>query len=307
MGEPVRVQVRCAACNGEAGASGQQRVPVHSNVRAFRGEQFLLWQCPECESIHAAEQVELDRYYAGYPFHHLPTDGRLRALYANQLRRLRRAGLGPAHGVLDYGCGDGRFVQFLRENGQRAEGYDPYCAAFADESVLGRQYEFVVSQDCLEHVESPLALLERIDQLALPDGKIMIGTPDASAIDMARPEEFAHTLHAPYHRHILSRRALIAAGTRLGWQLERFYPTMYSNTRWPFLNERFYRFYLSVTDGTLDALVEPVRAAPLLARLPLTLFYGLFGSFLSRYTDVAGIFRKPAGASTALRGPPARS
>jgi hypothetical protein len=91
----------------------------------------------------------------------------------------------------------------------------------------------------------------------------------------------------------LSRRALIQAGERRGFRLERVYRTMYSNTRVPFLNERFYRYYLAVTDDTLDALVEPVQATPLLRRLPLTLFYGIFGSFFSRNTDIAIVFRKP--------------
>jgi 2-polyprenyl-3-methyl-5-hydroxy-6-metoxy-1,4-benzoquinol methylase len=246
--------------------------------------------------------VPLDRYYQSYPFHDLPTDARLRILYSNQLARLRRAGLARWHRVLDYGCGDGGFVWFLQGEGyERAEGYDPYCEEFAHKTVLDRHYDFIVSQDCLEHVESPLTLLELLDNLTHPGGVIMIGTPDASAIDLARPGEFIHTIHAPYHRHILSRRALIDAGHQLGWQLEQFYPTMYANTRVPFLNERFYLYYLSLTDGALDALVEPVRIAPLLKRLPRTLFYGFFGSFLSRHTDIAAVFRKSRSALGSMR------
>jgi SAM-dependent methyltransferase len=286
-------EATCAAC--EARSRRGDCVSVHSNVRAFRSEEFRLWRCPECESIHAADAVALDRYYEHYPFHDLPVDGRLRSMYGIQLRRLRRAGFEPSHGLLDYGCGEGRFVEFLRGKGYgHVEGYDPYCAEFADQGVLARKYDFVVSQDCIEHVESPLGLLGLLDGLVHPGGAIMIGTPDASAIDLSRPEAFSHTLHAPYHRHILSRRALVAGGSRLGWQLTRFYPTMYSNTRLPFLNERFYRYYLELTDDTLDALVETVRVVPLLARLPLTLFYGFFGSFFSRHTDVAAVFRKPS-------------
>jgi SAM-dependent methyltransferase len=283
----------CVVCAGRPG-NDVEHVGVRSNVRAFRHEQFRVWRCPTCASIHAADSVSLDHYYRGYPFHALPEDARLRTLYSKQLGRLRRAGLTRTHSLLDYGCGDGAFVRFLRNSGyEQAQGYDAYSAEFADRAVLRQKYDCLVSQDCLEHVESPLALLDEFHELTQPQGLLVIGTPDASAIDLARPDEYAHTLHAPYHRHILSRRALIEAGDRRGFRLERVYPTMYSNTRVPFLNERFYRYYLAVTDDTLDALVEPVRAAPLLWRLPLTLFYGIFGSFFSRNTDIAIVFRKP--------------
>ncbi len=282
----------CAVC-GQSTQEGAERASVRSNVRAFRSECFSVWRCRACASLHASEPVQLARYYERYPFHALPPDFRLRALYANQLRRLRGAGLERDHRVLDFGCGEGAFVRFLRGSGySRSEGYDPYSASFADGAALKRRYDCVVSQDCLEHVDSPLALLAQFDALTAPRGAIVIGTPDASAIDLSEPEAYAHTLHLPYHRHILSRGALIAAGERLGWRLERVYSTMYANTRLPCLNERFYRFYLTLTDDTLDALIEPVRIGKLLARLPLALFYGLFGSFLSRSTDITLVFRK---------------
>ncbi len=282
----------CAVC-GESTREGAERASVRSNVRAFRSEWFSVWRCSACASLHAAESVPLERYYERYPFHDLPSDFRLRALYANQLRRLRRAGVKPDHGVLDFGCGEGAFVRFLRKSGcLGVAGYDPYSSTFADAAVLERRYDCVVSQDCLEHVDSPLALLAQFDALTAPRGAIVIGTPDASAIDLRDPAAYAHTLHLPFHRHILARGALIAAGERLGWRLERVYSTMYANTRLPFLNERFYRFYLTLTDDTLDALIEPVRVGRLLTRLPQTLFYGLFGSFLSRRTDITLVFRK---------------
>jgi hypothetical protein len=105
-----------------------------------------------------------------------------------------------------------------------------------------------------------------------------------------------HTIHAPYHRHILSADALKQIGTQHGWKLDRFYPTMYTNTSVPFLNERFYLYYTKITDGTLDALMEPVRGGALLLRLPETMFWGFFGSMFSRHTDVMAMFRRGAAS-----------
>ncbi len=215
-------------------------------------------------------------------------------MYARQVERLVAAGTKRSHRILDYGCGSGQLVQYLRSLGfENTRGYDQYGTEFADRRVLHERYDCIVSQDVVEHVAQPHELLGQFQQLAAPGAVIALGTPSADAIDLRRPEDFVHTVHAPYHRHILSKAALVDAGERQGWKLLRYHSTMYSNTRVPFLNEAFYRYYLTLTDGALDALMEPVRAGPLLVRLPLTLFWGVFGYFFSRHTDVMALFRRP--------------
>jgi len=284
----------CVVCERETPEERLGLANVRSNVRAFRAEQFAFWRCAHCDSIHARDPADLAHYYAKYPFHDLPSDWRLRAMYSSQLARLRRAGVDPTHRILDYGCGGGQFVDYLKSKGySNARGFDEYSSKFGDRSVLDDRYDCILSQDVVEHVPSPHALLEQFDRLTKPGAIIALGTPNAAAIDLGHAEDFVHTIHAPYHRHILSKDALVKAGERRGWNLDRFYPTMYSNTRVPFLNEAFYLYYQTViTDGTLDALMEPVRVGALLLRAPVTLFFGVFGSLLSRGTDVMAVFRR---------------
>jgi SAM-dependent methyltransferase len=171
-------------------------------------------------------------------------------------------------------------------------GYDAYNEANNNQDLLTQTYDFVVSQDVLEHVEQPSDLLDEFNSLTRPSGVIVIGTPDASAIDLRRPEAYRHTLHAPYHRHILSKGALAQAGGMRGWRREHFYSTQYANTRVPLLNSRTYQYCMSLRDNSLDSLLSPPPVVALLARLPLTLFWGLFGSWLARATDVMFVFRR---------------
>ncbi len=284
----------CVVCEAESPEGAAEEASVHSNVRAFWNESFSIWRCPKCKSLHARDEVDLAHYYAKYPFHAMAADWRLHAMYENQLARLRHAGVDPSHRILDYGCGGGQFVKFLRGKGfESVTGFDEYSSEYGDKKVLGEQYDCILSQDVIEHVASPNALITEFERLTHPGSVIALGTPNADNIDLTRSEAFVHALHAPYHRHILSKDALLSAGKRVGWNLVRFYPTMYSNTRVPFLNERFVLYYTSITDGTLDSIFEPVRAAALMVRAPLTLFWGLFGSFFSRGTDVTAVFRRP--------------
>lgn len=288
---------RCNICSAEISGEVEQ-ASVRSNVRKFRQEQFRLWRCPECRSIHAADEVDLAHYYRSYPFHNLgeqTVDWMLRAMYRKQLRRLKAAGLAPEHQVLDFGCGGGAFVQFLRESGYpNVFGYDQYSDKYGDPSVLDKHYDLILTQDVLEHVAEPWQLLDQLNGLIKPSGAILIGTPNADDIDLQKPEARVHALHQPYHRHIFSRSALLTLDKKLPWTLEHYYPTMYSNTYVPFVNSRFVSHYFRSCDDTLDLAVEPIRANNLRLYALDTLFWAFLGGFFAPETDVMVVYRNAA-------------
>ncbi len=288
----------CNICSSDGGTD-VERATVRSNVRKFREEKFAVWRCANCGSIHAADEVDLDHYYRHYPIHDLKqtkVDWMLRAMYRNQTRRLMRAGLQKEHHILDHGCGSGFLVDYLRNAGYpNAAGFDQYSQEFCDRRVLERTYDVVISQDVIEHVPEPWDLLNTLQGLSKPGAVIAIGTPNAEAIDLSRPEDRVHTLHQPYHRHIFSRAALLNAGEKMGWKLLRYYPTMYTNTLVPFVNTGFVTHYFSCHDDTLDLALEPIRMNSWRLWTPKTLFLALFGAFTAPETDVMAVFQRPDG------------
>jgi SAM-dependent methyltransferase len=270
---------------------------VYSNVRAFARERFWVWRCSRCASIHAGEELELTPYYSKYPFFDVPLDWRLRAIYGEQRHRLEAAGVRWGDRILDYGCGSGAFVRYLTASGyESVAGFDAYNSRYDDVAVLSGSYDCLVSQDVLEHVADPQALLDDFQRLVRPGGLIAIGTPNAAAIDLCRTEAYKHALHVPYHRHIFSRAALLAAAERRGWSLITYHATQYANTVVPFLNSRFYQFFARTLDDTLDSLLEqPPELQPCLARLPSAVACGLCGYYCAEETDGMAIFRAPRG------------
>ncbi|MDH5671986.1 MAG: class I SAM-dependent methyltransferase [Myxococcales bacterium] len=294
---------RCVVC-GAARAEDAEEAMVRCNVRRFRDERFAVWRCAQCRSIHARDAVDLEHYYGGYPVFDAELDWKLRVVYGAMLGRLREAGLGPEHELLDYGCGKGLLLSFLREQGQEhVSGYDRFAEGYDDPQVLGRSYDFIVTQDLIEHVADPHTELKLFDSLLRPGGLISIGTPDADALDLQKPEDFVHALHLPYHRHILAMPALIAAGEKLGWRVVRQYRTMYNNTLVPTMNPRFVLHYVRCHDDVFDLVAEDIRIDSWKLWSPMTLFYAFFGYFFDRHTDIQVIFQKPAspGVQAAAR------
>jgi SAM-dependent methyltransferase len=297
MTATARVDARsafvCKICGATVATAGDcERASVSSNVRKFRAETFDVWRCPACSSLHAEKAVDLEHYYAGYPIFSAELDWKLDVVYGSLLARLTREGLRPEHRILDYGCGSGALVKYLRAKGyERTAGYDAFAVEYKNASVLSAEYDCIVSQDVVEHAEDPIALLRELDGMVVPGGLLSIGTPDAAAIDLSRADDFVHTLHQPYHRHIFSAVALQTAGERLGWRVERFYSTMFNNTLVPTMNPRFVLHYVRCNDDCFDLVTEPVHA-PLRLFTPATLFFALFGYFFDRHTDVQFLFRK---------------
>lgn len=288
----VGERATCGLC-GESRGRDEVEVPCH--VRAFVGESFRVWRCGTCRTLHCREMVDLGHYYAQYPFARARLTWPFRMFYRRQIARLRRQGLEVGHRILDYGCGNGRFVKYLRSHGfPLAMGYDPYGAPdrFGDPEVLrAGSFDYVVLQDVLEHVEDPRQLLARLDGLLRPGGTVLVGTPDAERIDLQRPGDYLNELHVPYHLHIYPRAVVTRLAWELGWETLAWYARPYHDLPFPGLNTAMAKHYQRLCDGTLDCLLEPVQA-PRLLLSPGCWWYGLVGFWVASGADMALVFRK---------------
>lgn len=286
--------MQCNICGAQAGAD-VEIANVRSNVRRWSSEQFAVWRCASCQSLHARDDVDLAYYYSDYPFHKLKDSQSwmLQAMYRKQLSRLRAAGIGPNDTLLDFGCGSGLFLSYAKKAGfTQAFGYDEYSENYADKSVLSRSYDCLIAQDVLEHVPDPLAFVRTVHELVKPGGVIALGTPNAEAIDLKNPEARVHTLHQPYHRHIFSKRALQTLGKDLGWELLKYYPDNYANTLVPGANFAFIDYYFKLGDNNCDLGMEPIHVDNWRIWSPLTLWHMFFGYFYPPECDVMVVFRR---------------
>ncbi len=296
--DPTASRTTCNVCGRTLAEGGAELRPCPCHVRAFAGEVFHLWRCPTCRTIHCLEVVDLARYYAAYPFRGRSLTWAWRVFYRHLARRLTRHGFERGRSLLDYGCGDGLFVEYLRDRGYGpCLGFDPYGPAAADGAAALRRegpFEFILLQDVLEHVERPEELLAELDRHLAPGGRIFIGTPDADRVDPARPERFLNELHAPYHLHLYTRASVEAFGRRQGWRPVGSFDRPYHDRPWFGLNSRAAKEYLRRAGGTMDDVLGPLRAGVVLTSPKLWFFMG-FGYWMSDRSDQTVVFEKPGG------------
>lgn len=277
----------CTVCIGGGRLEDAADVAtVACNVREFSDRQFIVWRCRHCRSLHCAEGIDHEQYYRRYPIQGQRQDLPTRLLFASRRRQLERGGVRASHSLLDFGCGNGGFVEFLRDGGYAAvEGFDPYSKRYADRRTLERRYDVVMAQDAIEHVPDPGEFLDEILGLVANGGMAVIGTPDAAALDLDDVLDRVGRLHQPYHQHILSSNALTAMIESRGFAVSRVEHRWYADTLYPFINSRFLFGYVNATGGVIDAAFEPWRADVVL-RSPRLLMHGLVGGCFNPRKDV---------------------
>lgn len=283
----------CQICGEGRVEAAPSKARVPSNVRRWREHVSTVWRCGNCGCLHSLEEVNLEPFYEHYPYGQRRLDYFTRRVFSHYLDRLRRHSLHVRASVLDYGCSEGLFLSFLRGRGFReCEGYDAHSQRFSDPRVLARQYDLVVCQDVIEHVEDPRHLMRTLARCLRPGAMLCLGTPRADDIDLADFHRSIHSLHQPYHLHILSEQALgdLAAAARL--QLEALYRRHSCDTPFPFVNWPFLKAYLAAHDDTLDAGFDPPAPA-VFFRHPRLLGLGVFGYGLPIASEMIAILRKP--------------
>lgn len=146
---------------------------------------------------------------------------------AETLQRLRPSG--GWERILDVGCGDGLYFEFLSGLGREVEGVEPaadvvsdaggqqeriHIGPFDDSYRPGKRFSLIVMFDVLEHLPDDVAALRRVAQLLEPDGTFVATVP-AFMLLWTRHDDLNH------HRVRYTKRSLRNAAARAGLVVER--------------------------------------------------------------------------------------
>ena len=288
---------QCLVCNyTSTDTAPGEHGRVRGNTERFAQDTFALWKCPQCNAIHNVEPVDMADIYSDYPLNSDRTlDVFARGTFRNLLRRLTSHGLQKHHSIIDYGCGNGVYLEFLKGQGYtNLSGYDPYVEQFADlPAIPTGGFDCVIANDVIEHVESPRQMMRDCLELVKPGGLLYIGTADSEDVkDMSDLEPHIMRLHQPFHRVILTQQGLLDLGHELDLSLVQTLRRSYMDTLMPFSNYRFLDEFNKAHGHILDAALAP-DAAGIVARKPWLLFYALFGYFMPSAMEPSVLWRRP--------------
>lgn len=265
---------------------------VRGNTAKYLKTHFPLWRCPQCQTIHSLQAVDFEDIYADYPLNHArKLDIYARRTLGNLLKRLQKGGVVNADSILDYGCGNGVFIEFLREKGfVDVQGFDPFVAPFKQKPT-GQLFDVVVLNDVLEHVEAPGDLLDSAAALVKNGGLLYVGTADSAGVgSMKQLERHIMRLHQPFHRKIVSQAMLLKLGADRRYSEQAVYTRSYMDTLFPFGNYRFLDEFSAALGHNMDLALDPGSASVVLKK-PGLLFYALAGYFFPSADEPAVLWK----------------
>ncbi len=213
------------------------RVDAHHR-RDLRPEITII-KCAECSTTYLNEadhsfQEDLYAYYerfAGRSMEELVSPLTL-ASYSRVLRKLRKNC--NLQTILDVGCGKGEFVWAALGQGCAIEGLELSIEAVSIARSLGlpvqqrnlfssqldsRRWSAITMFEVLEHVDQPMAMINRATDLLEPGGILYLTTPNYNSLDrlvLGAQWEVFHPEHITY----FSTRGLVHLIQRLEPRLQ---------------------------------------------------------------------------------------
>jgi SAM-dependent methyltransferase len=217
-------------------------------------DSFDYFECPQCGCLQILEVPgDLSKHYPPAYYSFVPFEPRavsfikgfakrLRGTYAAsgrgilgralfrmfpqpELRPLARVGLSRNSRILDVGCGNGRFVQLLKEAGfERVLGVDPYIEGDRQYAnglrilkrslqQVGGEWDLIMFHHSFEHIPDPLETLQHSAAILSNGGCCLIRIPTVSSYAWRHYGVCWVQLDAPRHffLHSVTSIRLLAA------------------------------------------------------------------------------------------------
>ena len=205
----------------------------------------------------------------------------------------------PVGGYLDVGCGDGRYLQMMIEQGvdsARTHGVELDAAAVESARAKGLNviqsrieeagellpgsYDLITMFHVIEHVERPDEVVARLRSLLRSGGVLALETPNFDCADARLAgRRYWGGYHTPRHWHVFTSTSLQQLLRRHGFQIERArYQTGHAFLLWTLHHWLKY----GKNRPALGEWCHPLKNVPLLA---LATSFDLLRILLGRKTS----------------------
>ncbi len=166
--------------------------------------------------------------------------------------------------VLDYGCGNGAFLNYLENNSKYTLfGYEPISEVQETKSTIYRkleniqeEFDIIMLWHVFEHIENREEVLQNLRNKLTPNGIILIAIPNFASLDAQYYKEEWAAWDVPRHFYHYSREGAIQYFTQVNhFYLNRIYPLPFDS------------FYISLISAQYKNSILQKMLAPFVGTL----------------------------------------
>lgn len=232
----------CPVCDSKNFVSYLQACATHGNKVLNRKKTFEYFLCRDCGCLFLRGITINDRFYdVNYNFPDSRKTGYLKKLenffIDFSIGRKKKLILkymkrhGGRIGILDVGCGDGRFLLDLDERLFDKYGIELESRLneksrlniikgnFLEYNFGKKKFDIITFWHSLEHMQTPLSAITRAKKLLNKNGKIIISVPNGSSLGFLLVKDKWFHLDAPRHLVIFNEKSLSILCSRAGLKI----------------------------------------------------------------------------------------
>jgi len=204
-----------------------------------------------CHHCHLVQQIpvplDTGRFYPAYPMHQprkIIYDWARKILHGQVY--LRPPSDLQTGRLLDFGCGDGSYLQSIRSHVGRVYGFEPNCQVAEMASArlgvpvyydlqillteLARSVDYVAAHFVLEHVTDLQAMFKLFAEVLKPGGFLHVVVPNIRSWEARLFGRKWHGLDAPRHVSFPDEVSLEILSEQHGFQLKTMSSAVFPNT-----------------------------------------------------------------------------
>lgn len=206
---------KCRFCNNN---SWIEIVKFKGSTDNYKAEYFRYGICKACRSIVLFENIIPD-----YEVYASSRKGYRTAKAKRFIKFLQKENISKKLKLLDYGCGEGKLVNELKEEGYNIAGYDPYSKSCSKFPIPGSKYDVITIIQVFEHLLDFDLFFSNIQKIAKKGTKIIVACPISDEISHLDPNDplQKQALHTPYHIVIPSSEYIIKKFNAEGYRFKR--------------------------------------------------------------------------------------
>ncbi len=255
--------MNCKICSSSAGIN----IVAKDNGT---GNSFNYWQCDSCQVVFLQQIPEsYEKYYSSNYYSFVEDDAKSLISFIKQKRdafHLKNSGfaggilgslipnynlqalqllqLKPSDILLDIGCGIGKEIRSLKQNGfNYVHGIDPYITndiflnnellvAKKDIDELEGHFDVITMHHSFEHMKEPLQVLQKLYRHLSASGRIMIRIPVADSYAYQKFGTSWVQFDAPRHIFLHTKKSIALLAEQTGFIIDNFFSDSSSFQFW---------------------------------------------------------------------------